>query len=208
MKLLNKSVRVRANPYIITTRRIFFTKVGIELSLFILSLNAWLSLSFPIRLIALTFFIGLIILFEKGFRSKTMINIKRIVFVREALFDMLISLNLYEVSDNVVINTATLDFKITPENDVIIRVPLFGNKFLKTLKNLEEYLVPTLGLPLISKKEFPDYIIYQLGHIEEVEQYVFNSQTLTREFFEDIPNPIIKLSNTQQFSLKLSLIHI
>ena len=73
---------------------------------------------------------------------------------------------------------------------------------MKTLKNLEEYLVPTLGLPLISKKEFPDYIIYQLGHIEEVEQYVFNSQTLTREFFEDIPSPIIKLSNTQQFSLK------
>lgn len=204
MKLLqlNKSVRVRANPYIITSRRIFFTKVGIELLLAILSINAWFSLPFPISLTISSLFIELIILFEKHFRSKIMINIKRIVFVREALFDMLISLNLYEVSDNVVINTATLDFKITPENDVIIRVPLFGNKFLKTLKNLEEYLVPTLGLPLISKKEFPDYIIYQLGHIEEVEQYVFNSQTLTREFFEDIPSPIIKLSNTQQFSLK------
>lgn len=204
MKLLqlNKSVRVRANPYIITSRRIFFTKVGIELLLAILSINAWFSLPFPISLTISSLFIGLIILFEKHFRSKIMINIKRIVFVREALFDMLISLNLYEVSDNVVINTATLDFKITPENDVIIRVSLFGNKFLKTLKNLEEYLVPTLGLPLISKKEFPDYIIYQLGHIEEVEQYVFNSQTLTREFFEDIPSPIIKLSNTQQFSLK------
>lgn len=203
MKLLNKSVRVRANPYIITSRRIFFTKVGIELSLFILSINAWFSLPFPIRLIALTFFIGLIILFEKGFHSKIMTNIKRIVFVREALFDMLISLNLYEESDNVVINTATLDFKITPENnDVIVRVPLFGNKFLKTLKNLEEYLVPTLGLPLLSKQEFTDYVIYKLGHIEEIEQYIFNSHTLTREFFENSSRPIIKLSNTQQFSLK------
>ena len=131
MKLLqlNKSVRVRANPYIITSRRIFFTKVGIELLLAILSINAWFSLPFPISLTISSLFIGLIILFEKHFRSKIMINIKRIVFVREALFDMLISLNLYEVSDNVVINTATLDFKITPENDVIIRVPLFGNKF-------------------------------------------------------------------------------
>ncbi|HFR3742810.1 TPA: cell division protein FtsK, partial [Streptococcus suis] len=31
---------------------------------------------------------------------------------------------------------------------------------------------------------------------------IFNSQTLTRDFFEDIPTPIVKLSNTQQFSLK------
>ena len=41
-----------------------------------------------------------------------------------------------------------------------------------------------------------------LGKIEEIEQYVFNTNTLTREFFKDIPSPIIKLSNTQQFSLK------
>lgn len=205
MKLLqlNKSVRVRANPYIITSRRIFFVKAGIELLLVIGSINAWFTIPFlPIRLIISSLFIGLIILFEKGFRSKIMINIKRIVFVREALFEMLISLSLYEESDNVVINTATLDFKIVPENDVIIRVPLFGNKFLKLLKNLEEYLVPTLGLPLISKQEFPDYIIYKLGHIEEIEQYVFNSHTLTKEFFKDIPSSIIQLTNTQHFSLK------
>lgn len=205
MKLLqlNKSVRVRANPYIITSRRIFFVKAGIELLLVIGSINAWFTIPFlPIRLIISSLFIGLIILFEKGFRSKIMINIKRIVFVREALFEMLFSLSLYEESDNVVINTATLDFKIVPENDVIIRVPLFGNKFLKLLKNLEEYLVPTLGLPLISKQEFPDYIIYKLGHIEEIEQYVFNSHTLTREFFKDIPSSIIQLTNTQHFSLK------
>lgn len=96
MKLLklNKSVRVRANPYIITSRRIFFTKVGIELLLAILSINAWFSIPFlPIRLIISSFFIGLIILVEKMFRSKRIIDIKRIVFVRESLFDMLVSLN-------------------------------------------------------------------------------------------------------------------
>ncbi|WP_165619593.1 P-loop NTPase family protein, partial [Streptococcus equi] len=104
--------------------------------------------------------------------------------------------------NNVVINSATLHFDIASDNNVIITVPLFGNKFLKLLKNLEEYLIPTLGLPLISKQEFPNYVIYKLGHIEEIEQYVFNSDTLTKEFFEDIPSPIIKISNTQQFSLK------
>ncbi|MBZ4266081.1 cell division protein FtsK, partial [Streptococcus pneumoniae] len=55
---------------------------------------------------------------------------------------------------------------------------------------------------LLSKKEEIDKTIYVLGHVVQIEQYVFNSNTLKREFFEDIPNPIIKLSNTQQFSLK------
>ena len=169
----------------------------------ILLINTWLSIPFiPFRLIMSCFFISLIILVEFFFRTSFMSKIQNVLFVRESLFDMLISLNLYEENDNVVINSATLHFDIASDNNVIITVPLFGNKFLKLLKNLEGYLIPTLGLPLISKQEFPDYVIYKLGHIEEIEQYVFNSHTLTKEFFEDIPSPIIKLSNTQQFSLK------
>ena len=139
---------------------------------------------------------------EKIFRSTFIRKIQSVLYVRESLFDMLISLSLFEENDNVVINSATLHFDITSDNNLIITVPLFGNKFLKLLKNLDEYLIPTLGLPLISKQEFPDYVIYKLGHIEEIEQYVFNSHTLTKEFFEDNSSPIIKLSNTQQFSLK------
>ena len=116
---------------------------------------------------------------------------------------MLISLNLYDELDNEVVDTAVLYFDVSSEdNKVIVCVPLFGNRYLKTLKNLEEYLCPTLGLSLLSKKEEIDKIVYVLGKIEEIEQYVFNTNTLTREFFKDIPSPIIKLSNTQQFSLK------
>ena len=40
-----------------------------------------------------------------------------------------------------------------------------------------------------------------LKNKQEIEQYIF-SNTLTREFFEDTPLDIIRLSNTQQFSLK------
>lgn len=200
---LNKSVRVKINPYVITSRRLFLSKIGIELLVSILLINTWLSIPFiPFRLIMSSFFIGLIILVEKFFRSTFIRKIQSILYVRESLFDMLISLNLYTESDNVVINSATLNFEITPNNDVIVKAPLFGNKFLKLLKNLEEYLIPTLGLPLISKQEFPNYVIYKLGQTEKIEQYVFNSHTLTRKFFKDIPSPIIKLSNTQQFSLK------
>ncbi len=73
------------------------------------------------------------------------------MYVRESLFNMLVSLNLYVEENNVVISSATLHFDITSDNNLIITVPLFGNKFLKLLKNLDEYLIPTLGLPLISK---------------------------------------------------------
>ncbi|NQM62569.1 cell division protein FtsK [Streptococcus suis] len=205
MKLikLNHAVRVRLNPYIITSKRLFLSRVGMDLFLGMLLINTWVSpYSIPIKSVLSLIFIGIICSIEKFFKSVFISKIQNILYVRESLFDMLIGLNLYEESDNVVTNSATLNFEILPNDIVMVEVPLFGNKFLKLLKNLEEYLVPTLGLPLLSKYEFPDHVIYKLGKIEEIEQYIFNSQTLTRDFFEDIPTPIVKLSNTQQFSLK------
>ena len=205
MKLikLNQTVRVRFNPYIITSKRLFLSRIGMDLFLGMLLINTWVSpCSIPVKSVLSLIFIGMIYSIEKIFRSTFIRKIQSVLYVRESLFDMLISLSLFEENDNVVINSATLHFDITSDNNLIIKVPLFGNKFLKLLKNLDEYLIPTLGLPLISKQEAPDYIIYTLGYIEEINQYVFNSHTLTKEFFEDIPSPIIKLSNTQQFSLK------
>ena len=205
MKLLklNQTIRVKSKPYILTSRRLFLSRVGVDLFLGILLLSTWIaSLIVPVKLIFSLIFLGMICSVEKFFRSTFIRKIQSILYVRESLFDMLISLNLYEESDNVVINSATLNFEITPNNDVMVKAPLFGDKFLKLLKSLEEYLIPTLGLPLISKQEFPNYVIYKLGHIAEIKQYVFNSQTLAREFFDGIPSPIIKLSTTQQFNLK------
>ena len=205
MKLikLNQTVRVRFNPYIITSKRLFLSRIGMDLFLGMLLINTWVSpCSIPVKSVLSLIFIGMIYSIEKIFRSTFIGKIQSVLYVRESLFDMLISLSLFEENDNVVINSATLHFDITSDNNLIITVPLFGNKFLKLLKNLDEYLIPTLGLPLISKQEFPDYVNFLLGHIEEIEQYVFNSHTLTKEFFEVNPSPIIKLSNTQQFSLK------
>ena len=204
MKLLrlNKTVRVRFNPYIITSNRLLLIKICVELFFSILLLSTWFSpYSIPVKSVLSLIFVGMVYSIEKIFRSTFIRKIQSVLYVRESLFDMLISLSLFEEDDNVVINSATLHFDITSDNNLIITVPLFGNKFLKLLKNLDEYLIPTLGLPLISKQEFPDYVIYRLGN-EEIQQYVFNSHTLTKEFFEDNPSPIIKLSNTQQFSLK------
>lgn len=205
MKLikLNQTVRVRFNPYIITSKRLFLSRIGMDLFLGMLLINTWVSpCSIPVKSVLSLIFIGIICSIEKFFKSVFISKIQNILYVRESLFDMLIGLNLYEESDNVVTNSATLNFEILPNNIVMVEVPLFGNKFLKLLKNLEEYLVPTLGLPLLSKYEFPDHVVYKLGKIEEIKQYIFNRQAMTRDFFEDIPTPIVKLSNTQQFSLK------
>jgi hypothetical protein len=163
---------------------------------------SWIAtIPFIARLVFSMFFISLLFFVEKFFRSNFIAKLRNKLNIREALFYMLVSLALYDESDNEVVDSAVLYFDVE-NNKVVVCAPLFGNRYLKTLKNLEEYLCPTLGLSLLSKKEEIDKIVYVLGQIEEIEQYVFNSNTLTREFFEDIPSPIIKLSNTQQFSLK------
>ncbi|HET5829370.1 TPA: cell division protein FtsK [Streptococcus pneumoniae] len=204
MRMLNQTIRVKSKyPYLIRPRNITIARLSIQVFLFLLLVSSWIAtIPFIARLVFSMFFIGILFLVERFFHSDVIEKLRNKLNIREALFYMLISLNLYDELDNEVVDTAVLYFDISEDNKVIICVPLFGNRYLKTLKNLEEYLCPTLGLSLLSKKEEIDKIVYVLGHIEEIEQYVFNSQTLTREFFEDIPSSIIQLSNTQQFSLK------
>ena len=204
MRMLNQTIRVKSKyPYLIRPRNITIVRLSIQIFTLLLLMCSWIAtIPFIARLVFSMFFISLLFFVEKFFRSNFIAKLRNKLNSREALFYMLVSLALYDESDNEVVDSAVLYFDISEDNKVIICVPLFGNRYLKTLKNLEEYLCPTLGLSLLSKKEEIDKIVYVLGHIEEIEQYVFNSQTLTREFFEDIPSSIIQLSNTQQFSLK------
>ena len=204
MRMLNQTIRVKSKyPYLIRPRNITIVRLSIQIFTLLLLMCSWIAtIPFIARLVFSMSFISLLFFVEKFFRSNFIAKLRNKLNIREALLYMLVSLALYDESDNEVVDSAVLYFDISEDNKVIICVPLFGNRYLKTLKNLEEYLCPTLGLSLLSKKEEIDKIVYVLGHIEEIEQYVFNSQTLTREFFEDIPSSIIQLSNTQQFSLK------
>ncbi len=204
MRMLNQTIRVKSKyPYLIRPRNITIVRLSIQIFILLLLMCSWIAtIPFIARLVFSMFFISLLFFVEKFFRSNFIAKLRNKLNIREALLYMLVSLALYDESDNEVVDSAVLYFDISEDNKVIICVPLFGNRYLKTLKNLEEYLCPTLGLSLLSKKEEIDKIVYVLGEIEEIEQYVFNSNTLTREFFKDIPSPIIKLSNTQQFSLK------
>ena len=201
MRMLNQTIRVKSKyPYLIRPRNITIVRLSIQIFTLLLLMCSWIAtIPFIARLVFSMSFISLLFFVEKFFRSNFIAKLRNKLNIREAL---LVSLALYDESDNEVVDSAVLYFDISEDNKVIICVPLFGNRYLKTLKNLEEYLCPTLGLSLLSKKEEIDKIVYVLGEIEEIEQYVFNSQTLTREFFEDIPSSIIQLSNTQQFSLK------
>ena len=204
MRMLNQRISVMNKyPYFIRPRNIKIVRLAIQIFTLLLLMCSWIAtIPFIARLVFSMFFISLLFFVEKFFRSNFIAKFRNNPNIREALFYMLVSLALYDESDNEVVDTAVLYFDVSKDNKVIVCVPLFGNRYLKTLKNLEEYLCPTLGLSLLSKKEEIDKIVYVLGKIEEIEQYVFNTNTLTREFFKDIPSPIIKLSNTQQFSLK------
>ena len=203
--MLNQTIRVKNKyPYLIRPRHIIIVRLFIQVFIFLLLVSSWVAtIPFIARLVFSILLIGLLFLVERFFHSNFISNLRAKLNIRESLVLMLIGLNLYDaIDDNEVVDSAILYFDVSEDNKVIVCAPLFGNRYLKTLKNLEEYLCPTLGLSLISKKEEIDKTIYVLGHIEEIEQYLFNSRTLTRKIFEDIPTPIIKLSNTQQFSLK------
>ncbi len=204
MRMLNQTIRVKSKyPYLIRPRNITIVRLVIQIFTLLLLVCSWVAtIPFIARLVFSMFFISLLFLVERFFHSDVIEKLRNKLNIREALFSMLISLNLYDDIDNEVVDTAVLYFDVPEDDKVIICVSLFGNRYLKTLKNLEEYLCPTLGLSLLSKKEDIDKIVYVLGEIEKIEQYVFNSNTLTREFYEDIPKSMIKLSNTQQFSLK------
>lgn len=154
------------------------------------------------RIYILLFITALVLIVNKIFLLLK--KYKEILFVRERLWYMLESLKLYEVKEEKVVNSSVLSFEIDSKARVTVLAHLSGDKFTKQLKNLEENLTAALDLPLISKNELPSRVVYKLGNIEKINQYVFNSYTLTREFFEDTPSPIIKLANsdTSHFSLK------
>ena len=201
---LKKTVLIENKPPFFVTRQKLKQVQIITNIIFILMLiyyGSVMQTTLFIRIVVLSFIFGLIFITNKGlitFKNRT----EKVLFVRERLWYILESLKMYDYRGNKVLNTAMLYFEINSDDIVTVSAPLFGDKWTKQLKNLDDNLVAGLGLPLISKKELPNCVIYTLGDLEEVEQYVFNSNTLTREFFEDIPKSIIKLSNTQQFSLK------
>ena len=201
---LKKTVLIENNPpFLITRQKIRQLQIimNIFFSLMIIYYGTVMQTTLFMRVFVLCFIFILIFFVNKGvIRFKR--RIEKILFIRERLWYVLESLKMYDYKGDKVLNTAMLYFEINSNDVVTVSAPLFGDKWTKQLKNLDDNLVAGLGLPLISKKELPNCVIYTLGNIEEVEQYVFNNNTLTREFFEDIPKSIIKLSNTQQFSLK------
>lgn len=203
MKLikLKKIVQIERKPFFITRQKLKLFRVVFNIIFVLMLFYYWSAIPLLLpRLIVVIFLLGSIFLTNKVFIAIKK-RIGKTLFICERLWYILESLKLYDSDGDRILNTAILTFDISNDNAVTISAPLFGDKWTKRLKNLEDNLVAGLGLPLLSKKELPNCVIYQLGHIEEIEQYVFNNN-LTRKFFQSISSPVIKLSNTQQFSLK------
>lgn len=93
------------------------------------------------------------------------------------------------------------------EKNIYIRVLRLGDRFTKIANSSElaENLQGALGLELNSiNNDNVNYVDYSFSkYKEEIKQFVFsNSYLLDRSFFKDIPLDVIRLSNTQSFSLK------
>ncbi|WP_260356184.1 FtsK/SpoIIIE domain-containing protein [Lactococcus cremoris] len=92
------------------------------------------------------------------------------------------------------------------EEKIIIIAEKRGNVLDSKVENIDIELSGLLSLDITKKDILADRVEYVFEkNKREIEQYVFansDSKNLTRKFFQSIPKDIIKLSNTQQFSLK------
>lgn len=93
------------------------------------------------------------------------------------------------------------------ENEIIITTYKMGNFLDSKVEGLDTELRGLLSLDITKKNIFADRVEYVFEkNKREIQQYVFansdSKENLTRDFFQNIPKDIIKLSNTQQFSLK------
>lgn len=90
--------------------------------------------------------------------------------------------------------------------EILIIAEKRGNVLDSKVENLDTELSGLLSLDITKKDILADRVEYVFEkNKREIQQYVFansDSKNLTREFFQSIPKDIIKLSNTQQFSLK------
>lgn len=205
MKLikLKKIVQIERKPFFITRQKLKLLRIVFNIIFVLMLFYYWSAIPLLLpRLIVVIFLLGSIFLTNKAFIAIKK-RIGKALFIRERLWYILESLKLYDSDGDRILNTAILTFDISNDNAVTISAPLFGDKWTKRLKNLEDNLVAGLGLPLLSKKELPNCVIYQLGHIEDIEQYVFNNN-LTRKFFQSISSATLwgwdaflkKLKNT------------
>lgn len=104
-------------------------------------------------------------------------------------------------SRKVIKSSAVFSYEDSP-NEFIVIAHKLGNIYDKRMETLDVELQGLLSLPIEKKQILPDMVRYIfLKNKQEVEQYVF-SNTLDKNFFENTPLDIIRLSNTQQFSLK------
>ena len=133
------------------------------------------------------------------------------------LYDFILNNNLYkksqekfeiyengrfkEKSRTIIESSAELSY-LESSGKIIIFCYKTGDIYSKRMEALDVELQGLLALPIEEKHILPDVVKYTfLKNKQEIEQYVF-SNTLTRDFFENTPIDIIRLSNTQQFSLR------
>ncbi|MCT1181172.1 FtsK/SpoIIIE domain-containing protein [Lactococcus lactis] len=119
--------------------------------------------------------------------------------------EFIINNGLYKETSDIFLSAI---FKISEsEKDIIISAYKMGSFLDQKAEGLDIELSGLLSLDITKKNIFADRVEYVFEkNKREIQQYVFansdSEENLTRDFFQNIPKDIIKLSNTQQFSLK------
>lgn len=119
--------------------------------------------------------------------------------------EFIINNGLYKETSDIFLSAI---FKISEsEKEIIISAYKMGNFLDYKAEGLDTELSGLLSLDITKKSIFADRVEYVFEkNKREIQQYVFansdSKENLTKDFFQNIPKDIIKLSNTQQFSLK------
>ena len=119
--------------------------------------------------------------------------------------EFIINNGLYKETSDIFLSAI---FKISEsEKDIIISAYKMGSFLDSKVENIDTELSGLLSLDITKKDILADRVEYVFEkNKREIQQYVFatsdGKENLTKNFFQNIPKDIIKLSNTQQFSLK------
>lgn len=150
----------------------------------------------------LTWGVCIIVLVKQFFWLKRMKKYFQRVFSYDfLLLEFIIANNLYAEKNG--LESAILSYEERQEEIILYGIK-YGTPFDSRLEKLDVELQGLLHLPLTDKIVSHDMVEYHFKEVKKIEQLIFSSDELTKEFFDAVPLDTVVLSPTQSFSLKSS----
>jgi hypothetical protein len=173
------------------------------LSLVIIILLASFSLNNAILMLILWFVSVALLIKQFSWFKHLETFFQKKYYYHHLLLEFIIQNNLYKEVNGTVEMSATLTY-LEKHEEIIVFALKHGTPFDSRLEKLDVELQGLLHLPLTDKIVSHDMVEYHFKEVKEIEQIIFSSDQLGKDFFDSIPLDTIVLSPTQSFSLKSS----